>query len=411
MYTFTFNINKNSTQSGANIPLKIRYYEDAKKRVQIDTGIKIAKRHWSESKKRLKNSGEIPFEYAEFERLEFLANQIIDHYKKSKIPLTCKKFKSHFLNENLVELNDSVEGVFAELDKFIEKKKLAVVSDVIKDYKTLKKHLKAYEEYEETTLSFKSFNYDFYHSWTDFLAYNYERRDGQIGLKNNSVGKSIKNLKSFLRYSIESKRIEPIDLTVFKGIQEEVDHIYLRQEEIDKIAEVDCMDDEELKMVQDFFIIACYTGLRYSDTVRIKPQYIDGDLLYLKQKKTSGRVVVPLRPPALETLKRYNYYSPQVSSYVFNKRIKELGKEAKLNDLVELEHKKGSVKDVKTFKKYKLISSHTCRRSFCTNEYLKGSDIQLIMKVSGHKTEEAFRRYLKISSLEAALKLKEAWGM
>ena len=411
MYTYSFNINKNSSQLGANIPLKIRYYEDAKKRVQIDTGIKIAKRHWSESKKRLKNSGEIPFEYAEFERLEFLANQIIDHYKKSKSPLTCKKFKNHFINENLVELNDSVEGVFAELDKFIEKKKLGVVADVIKDYKTLKKHLKAYEEYEETTLSFKSFNYDFYHSWTNFLSYNYERRDGQIGLKNNSVGKSIKNLKSFLRYSIESKRIEPIDLTVFKGIQEEVDHIYLRQEEIDKISEVDCKDDEELKMVQDFFIIACYTGLRYSDTVRIKPQYIEGDLLYLKQKKTRGRVVVPIRPPALEVLKRYNYYAPQVSSYVFNKRIKELGKEAKLIELVELEHKKGSVKDVKTFKKYKLISSHTCRRSFCTNEYLRGSDIQLIMKVSGHKTEEAFRRYLKISSLEAALKLKEAWGM
>jgi integrase len=411
MYTFAFNINKNSSQSGANIPLKIRYYEDAKKRVQIDTGIKIAKRHWSESKKRLKNSGEIPFEYAEFERLEFLASQIIDHYKKSNSPLTCKKFKSHFLNENLVEVNDSVEGVYEELDKFIEKKKSEVVPDVIKDYKTLKKHLKAYEDYEGSTISFKSFNYDFYHNWTNFLSYDYERRDGQVGLKNNSVGKSIKNLKSFLNYCIQSKRIEPLDLTVFKGIQEEVDHIYLGQEEIDKISEVDCKDDGELKMVQDFFTIACYTGLRYSDTIRIKPEYIEGNLLHLKQKKTSGRVVIPLRPPVIDVLKRYNYYSPQISSYVFNKRIKELGKEAKLNDLVELEHKKGSVKDVKTFKKYKLISSHTCRRSFCTNAYLTGIDIQLIMKISGHKTEKAFRRYLKLSSLEAALKLKEAWGM
>jgi hypothetical protein len=33
------------------------------------------------------------------------------------------------------------------------------------------------------------------------------------------------------------------------------------------------------------------------------------------------------------------------------------------------------------------------------------------MKISGHKSEKAFRRYLKISNYEAAQKLKEAWGL
>ncbi|SRX73380.1 site-specific integrase [Aequorivita antarctica] len=411
MYNYVFNINTNSTKTGKDIPLKIRYYEDAKKRVQIDTGIKIAKRHWSESKKRLKNSAEIPFEYAEFERLESLANQIIDHYKKKKLPLTCKKFKNHFINENLIEVNDSVEGVYEELEKFIEKKKSEVVPDVIKDYHTLKKHLETYETAEETTLTFKSFNYDFYHSWIKFLAFKYKRRDKKIGLKNNSIGKSIKNLKAFLNYCIQSEKIEPIDLTAYKGIQDEVDHIYLKQEEIDKIAKVDCKGDEELQKVQDFFIIGCYTGLRFSDIARIKPDYIKDDFLHLIQKKTSGRVIIPLRPPVIEALKKYDYHSPDVSSFVFNKRIKELGEEAKLNDSVELEHKRGATKDVKTFKKYQLISSHTCRRSFCTNAYFDDIDVQLIMKASGHKTEKAFRRYLKLSNLEAAEKLKQAWGM
>ncbi|MFS4416523.1 tyrosine-type recombinase/integrase [Maribacter sp. 2307ULW6-5] len=69
------------------------------------------------------------------------------------------------------------------------------------------------------------------------------------------------------------------------------------------------------------------------------------------------------------------------------------------------------MKQAQLLEKYKLISSHTCRRLFCTNAYLNGIDVQLIMKISGHKSEKAFRRYLKISNHEAAQKLKEAWGL
>ncbi len=411
MYKFSFNINANSKKTGANIPLKIRYYENGKKRVQIDTGIKIAKRHWSEKKKRLKNSAEIPFEFAEFEKLEKLVNTIIYHYKEKAIPLTRKKFKYHFNNRSIDELNESTQGFFTELDIFIEDKEDKVVADVIKDYNTLKKHLLSFQDYREVEITFQSFTYQFYHDWCHFLAYEYVRRDKLVGLKNNSIGKSVKNLKSFLNYCIQTKKIEPIDLSAYKTIQEEVDHIYLKSDEILAISKLDCSSDSELEKVKDFFIIGCYTGLRFSDISRIKPQYIHDGLLQIRQKKTSGKVIVPLRPLAKAILKKYGYSSPNVTSFVFNKRIKDLGELANINTPVELQHKRGSIKESKTYKKYELISSHTCRRSFCTNAYLDGIDVQLIMKISGHKTEKAFRRYLKLSSLEAALKLKEAWGV
>jgi integrase len=56
-----------------------------------------------------------------------------------------------------------------------------------------------------------------------------------------------------------------------------------------------------------------------------------------------------------------------------------------------------------------MISSHTARRSFCTNEYLKGTPALTIMKVSGHKTESSFLKYIKISSKEHAEKMKQLW--
>lgn len=54
-----------------------------------------------------------------------------------------------------------------------------------------------------------------------------------------------------------------------------------------------------------------------------------------------------------------------------------------------------------------LISSHTCRRSFCTNMYLSGFPAKELMKISGHKNHAAFMRYVKVDNQQAANRVKE----
>ncbi|RYZ54771.1 MAG: hypothetical protein EOP49_04360 [Sphingobacteriales bacterium] len=51
------------------------------------------------------------------------------------------------------------------------------------------------------------------------------------------------------------------------------------------------------------------------------------------------------------------------------------------------------------------ISSHTCRRSFATNYYLQGFPTIDLMKITGHRQESAFMRYIKVSKLDAAQRL------
>lgn len=46
---------------------------------------------------------------------------------------------------------------------------------------------------------------------------------------------------------------------------------------------------------------------------------------------------------------------------------------------------------------------------FCTNQFLKGIPPILILKISGHKTEKAFMRYLKIDEKVAAEKMMDLW--
>ena len=56
----------------------------------------------------------------------------------------------------------------------------------------------------------------------------------------------------------------------------------------------------------------------------------------------------------------------------FNSGIKEIGKLAGIQNQVLTTRKKGIEKIDTVYQKYGLISSHTCRRSFCTNQYLAG---------------------------------------
>ncbi len=63
-----------------------------------------------------------------------------------------------------------------------------------------------------------------------------------------------------------------------------------------------------------------------------------------------------------------------------------------------------------TNEKWQLITTHTARKSFATNQYLSGAPILTIMAITGHKTEKSFLRYIKISPSEHAKILKIHWG-
>ena len=47
-----------------------------------------------------------------------------------------------------------------------------------------------------------------------------------------------------------------------------------------------------------------------------------------------------------------------------------------------------------------MISFHTARRSCITNLYKRGYPINFIMSLSGHRSVQAFQRYMKASSEE-----------
>ncbi len=67
------------------------------------------------------------------------------------------------------------------------------------------------------------------------------------------------------------------------------------------------------------------------------------------------------------------------------------------------------MKLIETFSKWELLSTHTARRSFSTNEYLAGTPAITIMAITGHKTERAFLKYIKLSPNEHAKLMQLHW--
>ena len=60
--------------------------------------------------------------------------------------------------------------------------------------------------------------------------------------------------------------------------------------------------------------------------------------------------------------------------------------------------------------KFNYLQTHTARRSFCSNEFLKKTDPMIIMSISGHKSHKSFMRYIKVTGDQYADQLEEIWA-
>jgi Phage integrase family/Phage integrase SAM-like domain len=297
----------------------------------------------------------------------------------------------------------------------LEDKKWMVHPATITVIRTMKKHLFSFQEYIGYKVTFDCFNAVFYEQFVRYLTFEIPimRRARVIkGLRMNTVGKTVKQLKTFIKDRINKKVVPYIDLSSFKRMEEDVEGVFLDWKELSKIYHLDLSLHQGLAKYRDLFIVGCLTGFRFSDYSTLGRHQLREGMLHVRQTKTGNTVVVPLREDAKKILiDKYAMRMPRVSMVNFNLYIKEVMKLASINEPVKITHRRGCkiIEEIKP--KYAWVSSHTARRSFCTNEYLSGTPSDLIMAISGHKTEKAFRRYIKAEHIKKASMIKELWDL
>ena len=192
----------------------------------------------------------------------------------------------------------------------------------------------------------------------------------------------------------------------FKTVREEVNNIYLSEEELQRMIDLDLSYNRSLERVRDLFIVGCYTGLRFSDFSELKKENIVGKTFKVKTIKTNEWVTIPLIDIVQNIMNKYkengNSLPKSCVNQTMNKHLKEIGRRAKINDSFLKVRTKGRERVEQTFCKYELITTHTARRSFATNMFKRGVPSRVIMKITGHRTERAFSTYIKVSQDENA---------
>jgi len=301
----------------------------------------------------------------------------------------------------------------------------------LKSFKVVRKNLQDFQTAKKTILNFNSIDIDFYNSFIDYLTKPTKGKNkaGQpitkAGLSKNTIGTRIKILKTFINEANDRGIIVLPDYKKksFKVLKEETNSIYLTESELMQMYHIETSPEsldilrkefntdklpEYLEKVRDLFLIGCYTGLRFSDLSKLNNDNIMKDnTINIKTIKTNQSVVVPIHPITRYIFEKYDYQLPrEISNQKFNEYLKDVAKIAGINELITTESTVGGFKVSHTTEKYNLVTSHTARRSFATNAFLMDMPSISIMKITGHKTESAFMRYIKMSAKDNAIKMQ-----
>ena len=202
-----------------------------------------------------------------------------------------------------------------------------------------------------------------------------------------------------------------IDVSEFYVLKEDVDNVYLNEDELRKLQDLDLSERPFLDRVRDWFLLLAWTGSRFSDIEKIDPANIKNNMITYRQQKTNKKVVIPVHNVVEEILQKYNYQMPEIiSNQKFNDYIKQVCRLAGIDGMESLTRTVGGRLVTETRPKYDLVSSHTCRRSFCTNMYRRGLDTLMIRSISGHKTDKSFLKYIKVTEEEHAEMMAKKWS-
>lgn len=262
-----------------------------------------------------------------------------------------------------------------------------------KIYHTTIEHLKSYRGAKD---------------WEDIDGAWLQRYAGYLegkGLAKNTVGKNIRYVKLFLNVATEKgiNRNLAYKTTRFKNPQEESETIYLSENELLNMYGIEGLPPY-IDRARDMFLIASFTGLRYSDFVQITVDNFAGGMIRHRTKKTGEAVIIPVHWTVRQIFEKYQGdLPPAISNQKMNTYIKSVAAGAGIKEPVIKHWTQGGVRTSKTFQKWELVTTHTARRSFATNAYIAGIPTVTIMKITGHRSERSFMKYIKISKYENAV--------
>jgi len=435
--TIRYEVRKGVTAKDGKFPISL-IYSISGQRVRYSTGLITYAEYWDSKKQSLifinqrlakKLLPEVnphlllsEFEVKEFNKtLSDISSAIIDIEKKfSALKIV---FSSAMIIDELKAQNKVVTKkeepnnfLFDFMEQYIKDHESTRVKGSLSVYKSVKRHLEAYQKETKHKVTFETIDYAFFNKLNTFLINRVKTdKKGNLSpqLNNTTIAKALSTLKTFLGYARKQGIKVSDSYKDFSIKKESLEVIALEQAELDSLISIDLSNNKRLDQVRDVFVFACATGLRYSDVALLKREHIIDDTITIVVKKTKSRLTVQLNQVSYDILEKYKKHHkilPIISNQKLNDYIKELCELAKITTPIEIVRFYGAKRSVITFPKFELIHFHTARKTFCTLSLEKGMSAEEVMEISGHQTYNSFKRYIKVTENRKKTVMMKAWG-
>ncbi len=381
------------------------FFSYKNRRLKYSAGEKVLPKHWNPQKQRVPRSFTGSLEINAF--LQLLEERTFIIYRRysleNKIPTTSQLREE--LDEMFNRSPNSQANFFAVYEEFVMLTKPRVKLLTTKKYLSLRKHLERFQRMKKMQLEFEIIDVFFF---DQFLSYFLD----DLGLINNTIGKYVATLKTFLNWASERGYNKKMDFQKFKVYLEDADIVYLEYDELMRLYNLDLSHDSRLEKVRDTFCLCCFTGLRFSDVKQLQPEHIKSNAIQLVSLKTKQSLFVPLNEFARAIIDKYLDH-PEFLSVISNQKmnayLKELCQLAKINQQVTVTKFRGSERIENTVPKHDLVTTHTARRTFVTLSLEQGMRPEIVMQITGHKSYRIFKKYIKITDKVKALEMRQIW--
>jgi len=373
------------------------------RRLRFSTGETIDKKYWNEEEQRAKKSLTGCMELNNLlDRIEEFVKKIYREGKTYNHALTNEYFRDK-INKEIDPASNAPKSFFDYYNEFIEIQKTTKAHGTIQKYRTLLNHLTDFQHRKKYNIAFEKIDIRFYEDFTAFFI-------NDLGLVNNSVAKYIKTLKTFLQWATEREYNANNSFRKFKTREKDADIIYLTEIELFRLYKLDLSKNITLEKVRDTFCFGCFTGLRYSDILRVNKDNVKGDEINFLSEKTTEMLSIPLNEFSEAILKKYKYSLPVISNQKTNEYLKTLGKYAEIDESIVVTKFRGAEEIQVKKPKYNFISTHTARRTFVTLSLEKGMRPEIVMSITGHKEYNTFKKYIKITNKVKNIDMKRIWN-
>ncbi len=393
---------KNQTnEQGQN--LIVLYFNYEGQRLVYSTGQTIDPKYWNKAEQRAKKT---LHGYKTLNGyLDSLQAKILELYRvclsegKNPSVKVLKQGLDLFLSKAEQKRERSFTDYFNE---FLQVKSSTLQYKTIQKYKTFLNTITAFSKQSGQSLDFGNHDVKLYEK---YIAYRAEQ-----GKSDETTSKEIALWKTFLHWATEREYNHNHKfIRQFKTFERGKDVLSLTDKELFYLYNFDLSHNKKLEQIKDAFLFSCFTGLRFSDVVKVNKKMVQGNRLTLHQTKTTNKVSIYLTDYALSLLQKNNYEFLAFGNYYYNTLLREVFKMVGLDREISKIKISGNKKHESIEPLYEVITFHVGRKTYVSLSLEKGVRHEVVMTQTGHRKLATLQKYINVNSNVIEQEISEAW--